>query len=570
VVVLALSLAPAAAQPDRADTTSLANRRAKTLFVRGITQSYLEDYAEAAAYFEKALELVPQEPALLSALAEAEAGQDNLTSALFYAQKAREQAPAQPAYYRSLARLQERADQPQKAVETYRTLVSTFPDQDEAYLPLARLLRKMEQPRAALRAYQALTDSTDRPPPQAYVEMARLYEETGLTDGLEQTLTVLINRRRNVERYRRRLGRLYLEQDRYAEAIPVYERLFREHPSDPKLLSRLQMLYEQTGQAETASTLWSTFDDRNATPDQLLPRARSLFEEARSTRGPTPLDSNAVALPLQLLRQALDQDSAHVPSLDLLGTIQYEIGAYEEAAATFQRAIDHNPRAAKRWEQAAAACLKSDQFDRAVNVAEEGLLLFPGRASLLHPLALARLHLGEYNAALTRFQDALETLEGENAPIKMRAALETGRARTLERLNQPAQAASAYEAALKLDPNQPKALRHYVLYLVQEQQDLSRALQLAQRGVDAHPTDPEALDTLGWVYYKQGALTKAKNTFQKAVATGRAPGIVYDHFGHVHRALGNDILAREYWEKALDRAPDRDSVRKKLRSLPQS
>ena len=570
VMVLALSLPAVAAQPQWADTTRLANRRAKTLFVRGLTQSYLEDYAEASVYFEKALELAPQEPALLSALAEAEAGRDNLTSALYYARTAREQAPTQPHYYRSLADLQKRADQPQAAVETYRTLLSTFPDQDDAYLPLARLLREMGRPRAALRAYQTLTDSTNRPPPQAYVEMAQLYEETGITDGLENTLTVLINRRRNVEKHRRRLGRLYLEQERYAEAIPVYERLVREHPEDPQLLSRLQMLYEKTDQDEATSTLWRQFDERNASPDQLLTRARSLYEESRSPRGSTPLDSSTVAPALQLLRQALDQAPDHVPSLDLLGTIQFEMGAYEKAAATVQQAIDENPRSAERWEQAAAAYLASGQLDRTVNVAEEGLLLFPGRASLLHPLARARLRLGEYNAALTRFRDALDALDSSRATKHRRAALEADRARTLERLDRRAAAASAYEAALKLDPNHPKALRHYAFYLVQEKQNLNRALQLAKRGVEARPTHPEALDTLGWVYYKRGALPKAKKYLQKAVATGRAPAVVYDHFGDLHRALGNETRAREYWEEALDRAPNRDSVRKKLRSLPRS
>ena len=570
LVMLVVSLAPAAAQPRWADTTELANRRAKALFVRGITQSYLEDHAEAAAYFEEALELVPQEPALLSALAEAEAGRDNLTSALYYARKARDQAPTQPYYYRSLARLQEQANQPEKAADTYRALLSTFPDQDDAYLPLARLLRQMQQPRAALRAYQALTDSTDRPPPQAYVEMARLYEETGLTEGLEQTLTVLINQRRNVERYRRRLGRLYLEQERYSEAIPVYERLLREHPTDPQLLSRLQMLYDQTGQDETTSPLWRQFDEQTASPDQLLARARSLFDEAKNTREPTALDSTAVAPALQLLRQGLDQAPDHVPSLDLLGTIQYEIGAHEAAAATFQRAIEHNPRDVGRWEQGAAAYLEAGQFTRAVNVAEEGLLLFPGRASLLQPLALARLHLGEYNAALTRFRDALESLETGSATSGLRAALEAGRARALDRLGQSEQAAAAYETALELDPNQPKALRHFAFYLVQEKQNLSRALRLARRGVEAHPTQPEALDTLGWVHYKRGALPEAKKYLQRAFETGTAPAIVYDHLGDVHRALGNDTRAREYWEQALDRAPERDSVRTKIRSLPQS
>jgi tetratricopeptide (TPR) repeat protein len=554
--------------PLGADTTDLQNRRAQALFVRGMTQSYLEDYTEAVSYFEQALDVVPDAPAVLAALAEAEAARDNVTSALYYARQARDQAPNQPYYHHTLADLLARANQPREAVAAYRTLIGRFPGQGDARLSLARLLRDQQQPQAALRAYQALVDSTERPPPEAYVEMLELYKQTGSTDGLEQLLERLIERRRDVQSYRRRLGRLYLEEERYAEAIPVYEALLRERPDDPQILSRLQTLYERTGQDEAANALWRTFETKSATPDQLVTRARSLYDDAR--RESAPLDSSAIAPAVRLLREALDQAPEHAPALTLLGTLRYETGAFDEAATLLQRAIDADPRAPDRWARAASAHLKAGRPQRAVQVAEEGLLLFPGRAALLRPLAFARLRLDEHNTALRRFDEALASVDTTAETVTLRAALHAGRGRAYDRLGEASPAQADYQTALKLDRNQPTALRHYALHLAQRKQNLSRALALARRAVEAFPQDPDALDTLGWVYFRRGAPKKAKTHLQKAVDTGSASAVVYDHLGDVYRALGDDTRARQYWKKALEQEPTLDAVRDKLQSLPQS
>jgi tetratricopeptide (TPR) repeat protein len=450
-------------------------------------------------------------------------------------------------------------------MNTYRTLLSRFPNQHDAYLPLARLLRDQQRPHDALRAYRAFIDSTSRPPPRVYTEMLELYKQTGATDGLEQVLKRLVERQQDAQSYQRRLGRLYVEQERYAEALPIYEALLRRQPDDPRLLSRLQRLYEKTGHAPPDNFGRSAELD-NASPARLQSRAHALYETAR--QADAPLDSAAVAPARRLLRQALDRDPTHVPSLALLGTLTLELGAPAEAAALFQRAIDEDPRAPDRWAKLATAHRRAGHLQRAINAAEEGLLLFPGRPALLRSLALARLQRGEYNAALSRFQQALDKVDSTPQTDALRAALLAGRGRAHDRLNQTENAVADYESALRLDPEQLTALRHLAFHLVRSNPDSPRARQLAQRAVNAFPTHPRALDTLGWVSFKQGDLAAARTHLENALDTGSAPAVVYDHFADVLRALGNDRRAREYRQKALERAPARGSIRQKQQSSP--
>jgi len=552
------------AQPAGIDTSGVTPPRARTLFVRGMTQSYLEDYEEAVALFEKALDLAPEEPAILIALAEAEAARGNEPSALYYARQARNRAGEQPYYHRQLAEMLREAGRPQEALATYRTLLDSFPNNRQGRLALARLQAELQQPTDALRTYETLVDSSDRPrQPQVYREMLTLYRTVGDTEGQERVLNTLLDLQGSVPRYHRLLARLYLEQDRYKEALPHFEALLRKTPPSPQLLSRLKMLYDRTGQPEKAEALWDSFDAKKTSPDQLVTRARSTYKDA--SRSP---DSSTVATAAHLLEKALERDSTHVDALTLLGRIRYESGDYARAAQLLDRATDENPRSPERWETAASAHLKANRPQRARRVAEDGLLLFPGRPALLRTLAFAHLRLGNNEAAQSHFRDALTKIEEAAAPD--RAALHAGRGLALDRMDNHREADQAYERALDLNPDQPEALRNYAFSLAQRETNLDRALQLAQRAVENAPSAPEALSTLGWVYFRRGAISKAKSTFERALEREPVPAAVYERFGDLHRALGNDALAQRYWKEALERDPDRDALKKKLETRPKS
>ncbi len=566
--LLGLVLSPSVAMAQqRTDASKLDNQQAQKLFVRGMTESYLEDHEEAVTYFEKALEISPGEPSILMALAEAEEARNNVTSGLYYARQAREKASGRPYYAHQLAALLEEAERPQEAADTYQTLLATFPEYNEARLPLARLQSELDRPTEAISTYETYVDSVNRPDPEVYGEMLTLYERTGDEQALERTLQVLIRRHRTDRPYRKRLAELYLDQTRFEEAIPLLESLVGDTPNNPQLLSRLEKLYDKTGQTQQAEALWDRFAEKSAAPDQLVARARSLFEDARQAEG--PLDSMAVRPARQLVRKALAQDSTHVGALDLLGTIQYETGAYTAAARALNRALDQNPRNPERWRRAAAAHLRAGQPQRAAAVGEEGLLLFPGRTDLLQHLGFARLRLDNPNAALSRFEAALKNLD-ETAPQRERAVLHAGLGLAQDRLGDVEQAEAAFDTALNLDPQAPQALRLYAESLARRPADLDRALALAQRAVEQAPNDPQTLATLGQVQVQRGALQDARSIFERALDAGEAPARVYEQFGDLHRKLGNDHLARRYWEKALDRAPAPDSLRKKLNALPQS
>jgi tetratricopeptide (TPR) repeat protein len=293
-------------------------------------------------------------------------------------------------------------------------------------------------------------------------------------------------------------------------------------------------------------------------------RARSLYERA------SPSDTGSVQSAIELLRRALDTAPTQVEALDLLGTIYFDRGEYAAAAPLFQRAIDENPRDPDRWRHAAAAHLRADSARQAASLADEGQLLFPGRYDLARIEAFARLRLGEHERALTHFEEARTRMDSTSVPAAERAELHAGLGLAHQHLGHVQEAHAAYETALRLDARSPTALHHYAYSLAQQGTHLDRALDLAQRAVDVLGATSETLDTLGWVYFKRDNYAEAKSAFEKALSASDVSARVYEHFGDVQRALGNESQARAYWQKALDRDPDRASVKQKLDSSPQS
>lgn len=556
--------APAALQSVASDTSDLSDARARKLFVQGMTQSYLADYGEAVSLFENALDRAPHTPAILSALSEAEAGRDNLTSAIYYARQARTHAPDTVHYHLQLARHLKEAGQKEEAVSTYQTLVSKFPSHPDGRLELARLLKEQGQTDAALRHYERLLTISKEVSAKVYHNMIELYRTTDDTAGLERTLQKLVRHRSDRPLYRRLLGHVYTQQGRYREALSLLEPLLQETPNDPRLLSQLKMLYNKTDQTEKMQTLGGRSNVDPSSPDHLVARSRSLYQRS------SPLSDSSARSIRRLLQDALDQSPKHVGALHLLGKVHADAGQPAAAGAAFKRALDADPRAPARWRRAASAYLDADSFQTAAALAEEGSLLFPGRYDLVRLEAEARLHMGRHAVARDHFETALSRIDTTTISVSERAGVRAGLGRALDCLGQHVQADSTFREALRLDPTHPEVLLKYARHLADRDTQLDRALQLAQRAVDHGEASPAALGTLGWVHARRGATDRAVSTFERALEAGPPDAWVYERFGDLHRRLGNERAARRYWKKAVDHPTARSGVHDKLQSIPQS
>jgi tetratricopeptide (TPR) repeat protein len=109
----------------------------------------------------------------------------------------------------------------------------------------------------------------------------------------------------------------------------------------------------------------------------------------------------------------------------------------------------------------------------------------------------------------------------------------------------------AFRKALALDPDHAGTLNYLGYMLADRNIRLDEAYKLIQKAVDLVPESGAYLDSLGWVYFRQGKLTEAERILVKAVdLTGQDP-TVHDHLGDVYMKLGKIQDAINQWNASM-------------------
>lgn len=169
--------------------------------------------------------------------------------------------------------------------------------------------------------------------------------------------------------------------------------------------------------------------------------------------------------------------------------------------------------------------------------------------------------LAHVEAAQKDIDAAIRTLEAARGKVKPADAPDIDLASLYESLGRPSDAVAAYQQALKDNPSSDETANDLAMLLITTRSDresLDQALSVAQR-FDNSP-NPYYVDTLGWVQYKRGDLTRALSTLGQAVNLApSAPGLRY-HLAMAELKSGQTVAARDNLEKALSGGKPFDEI----------
>ena len=106
----------------------------------------------------------------------------------------------------------------------------------------------------------------------------------------------------------------------------------------------------------------------------------------------------------------------------------------------------------------------------------------------------------------------------------------------------------------KNDPNSQNGLAYI---WAEKGENLTEAEKLVEAALASKPDNAFFLDTLGWIYYKQGRYGRAVDRLDKACSL-RKGAVVAEHLAVLYAKLGKKDKADEFWRKALDLADKND------------
>lgn len=110
--------------------------------------------------------------------------------------------------------------------------------------------------------------------------------------------------------------------------------------------------------------------------------------------------------------------------------------------------------------------------------------------------------------------------------------------------------------SLELSPEQPDVLNYLGYSFLIRGENLLQAKEFIEKAVKKRPSDPQILDSMGWVLYMLKDYQKAAEYLEIAVSLLPADTTVNDHLGDVYWRLGRKTEARFQWDRAITYSKD--------------
>jgi Tfp pilus assembly protein PilF len=138
-------------------------------------------------------------------------------------------------------------------------------------------------------------------------------------------------------------------------------------------------------------------------------------------------------------------------------------------------------------------------------------------------------------------------------------------ANLLDESGRTADAETLLREALDAHPDSALLQNHLAYFWAEQNVRIGEAVLLVKRALAQEPANGAFLDTLGWIYYRQGRYDEALVQLMLALRSEGDDPTVLDHIGDVCLALGRRVEALGFWQRSLRLNPEADDVADKIR-----
>lgn len=348
------------------------------------------------------------------------------------------------------------------------------------------------------------------------------------------------------------LANLYREMKRMNDVITVYSDILAFDPENVPAMLGIALAYRDAKRDSAAHEVMGTLAVRSLSDTLVMSDIYGIY-----------IDKGNYADALYLLEGILAV-ALHSTDLRYMAAICEQNHGNTDSALKHYALIDKDSRYYSN--AAVQRALLLNQTGRAADampILQQAIEDVPDNDELYYIAGLFSYEQKAYPEAVAYLEKAVE-LSPENVQYLIQLGM------FLEKTGHQDKAIEYMRRVLSHDPKSAPAL-NYIGYTYADQgRNLNEAEKLILQAMEISPGDGYIVDSLGWVYYKQGKYSLALEYLLKAQEMQPSDPVISEHLGDTYVKLNQTEKAALYYENALKLDADKeryDLVLKKLKEI---
>ena len=446
----------------------------------------------------------------------------------------------------TLGELYDASNNSAEAEKSFQTALKLEPDNEDALSKMAEMYSNHGDNAKATELLKQLAEKN--PSDRTYRELAQQLEQVNDFKGAAEALKKALESAPDDERLQFALANALIESNQLDEAIPLYQQLAQENPKEAIYPLRLALAYRLKKDLPKAQDYLDRAKKLSRKDDLevRLEEVNLLSDQGKTDQAITQLKSMLDDTAKRSYSAPEQQD--RIQWLSRLVQLEEQAHQYDQALDTVKQMSALDPESKNRGITAMRAEILADQGKVDDAVTELKNLLKGDNSDRSIYLEIAQTY--EKGKRWNDMGKALDKAEPLSDSKADKVQLYFMRGAMFERQKKYDASEAEFRKVLELDPQNAGALNYLGYMLADRNVRLDEAFQMVKKAVDLEPDKGEYMDSLGWVYFRQGKLDDAIGQLQHALDRTEDPTI-HDHLGDVYAKLGKTREAIAQWQASL-------------------
>lgn len=549
---------------ETAQASGIKLREAEFYFTEGEKFFILEDYAKALLYYQRTLEITPENATVHYKVAEVLSRsnkQDDLMRASLSIEQALKLEKKNKYFYILAANIYNSLTRFDKAAQVYETMISEVKGTEEYLYELAAVYQYANKFDEAIKTYNRAEAALGINEISS-IQKQRIYLEQGKTKEAITEGEKLINNFPGEERYVMGFAETLAEKGMRNEAIQYLEKFVAQNEDAGNVRMLLAGYYRDNNMEDKARPLLLTlFDDPSIEIGSKLIILGAYNAELNQRKARNTPDPDRESFALSLL-QKLKKNNPNDPNVHIVGGDLYlSTGKNREAQKEYLSAIELGEVNFEVWENLLLLETQLEQYDLVLQHSDQAMELFPNQRMVFYFNGYAHLRKRHYQEAIAALEQSKRLASSMPSFVSDINALLGDAYNAMKDYDR---SDKAYDEALLFNPNNTSVLNNYSYFLAIRKANLDKAEKMAALLIKNNPDNPTFLDTQAWVLYMRGKYKDARKSIERAIGSGNANATHFEHYGDILFQLGDVDGAVKQWERARGLNANSETLNKKI------